>query len=209
MYIGLIILGVFIILTVAGVFRKFFHRWQIHEGTALAVMLLIAGGVLIAPVNIDNTVIFSIGGFAIPFIACIALLARAASFEVGRAIVGALVIGLVSAALLYYFPIDTQVAFLDSSIFIGLIAGGLAFLIGRSRRGALTSAILGVLIANALIALYNFALGLPFAPIILGTEAQFGAAMIAGAAAAIVAEVAGASLEYQNTTHAHEGYSYN
>lgn len=196
MYIGLIILGIFIILTVFGLLRNLLKRWEIHESMALLVSLLIVGGVIINPINIANVFIFSVGGFLIPFIVCIVLLARAGSAkEVLRTLLATLVIGVISAALIYYFPLDNNITIIDASVFIGIIAGGFAYLLGRSRRGAFISAALGVMLTNGFMFIMYYAQGY-FYSVIFGVGSLFSATVIAAFSATIIAEVTGESIEY-------------
>lgn len=196
MYIGLIIVGIFIVLTALGFLRNLLERWEINEKTGLLVALLMFGGLLINPINIDNAFIFSIGGFLIPFIVCIVLLARAQRHEIIRTLSATIIIGIVAAALTYYFPLDNNITVIDAGVFIGLIAGGIAFLIGRSRRGAFISASLGVMLTNVFMFLFYIVQGFAY-PVILGVGSQFSALIIAGIVATIIAEIAGETLEYK------------
>lgn len=196
MYIGIIILGVFIILTLLGLLKNLFKRWEIRESIAMAVMLLILGGVLLNPINISNAVIFSFGGFLIPFVVCMSLLFRAKSYEILRTLLAFIVIGVVSAFLTYYFPLDNNITIIDAGVFIGLIAGGIAFLIGRSRRGAFISAALGVMLSNIFYFLYNLITGF-VTPVILGVGGQFSAIIIAALTATLIVEIAGETMEYK------------
>jgi len=196
MYIGLIILGIFIILTIFGFMRNLLKRWEINEGVALAVCLLMFGGALLNPVNINNAFIFSIGGFLIPFIICIALLVRAKPYEIARTLIAMVAIGVLSSFLTYYFPLDNNITIIDSGVFIGLIAGGIAFLIGRSRRGAFISAALGVMLTNVFMFLYYLTIGFT-TPVVLGVAGQFSAIVIAAVAAVFTAEIAGETMEYK------------
>ena len=196
MYVGLIILGAFIILTIFGVFRLLLAKWEISEPLAVFVSLLMFGGALINPVNVGGAFVFSIGGFLIPFLVCIALLARAEGYEIARTLVTAILIGVVSAIIRFYFPLEHYMVAIDSGLFVGIIAGGIAFLISRSRRGAFVSAALGVMFTNAFLFLYYLMQGLEY-PIVVGVGAQFSAIVVAAVSAAITAEVAGEALEYR------------
>lgn len=197
MYVGLIVLGAFVILTIFGVFRRLLAKWEISEPLALLVSLLMIGGVLISPINIGGVFVFSIGGFLIPFLVCVALLVRAEGYEVARTLAATAVIGIVSAVLRYFFPLEHYMVTIDSGLFVGIIAGGIAFLIGRSRRGAFVSAALGVMLTNVFLFLYYLVQGLEY-PIVVGVGAQFSAIVVAAVSAAITAEVAGEIMEYRH-----------
>lgn len=195
MYIGMIILGIFLILIASGLMGRLLDSWEIRESSAFMVCLLILGGLFIAPINIADSVIVSIGGFIIPMIVFIWMLFRAKRYEIVRTIVAALVIGIVSGILAFNFPLDAEAALIETSLLIGIIAGGIAFLIGRTRRGAFISAGIGVLFTNIFIFLYMLIIGINI-PILLGTGNQFTAMIIAVITAVFVAEVAGEVLEY-------------
>ncbi|MDD4002762.1 MAG: hypothetical protein PHE12_00975 [Clostridia bacterium] len=191
----MIILGIFLILIASGLMGRLLDSWEIRESSAFMVCLLILGGLFIAPINIADSVIVSIGGFIIPMIVFIWMLFRAKRYEIVRTIVAALVIGIVSGILAFNFPLDAEAALIETSLLIGIIAGGIAFLIGRTRRGAFISAGIGVLFTNIFIFLYMLIIGINI-PILLGTGNQFTAMIIAVITAVFVAEVAGEVLEY-------------
>jgi hypothetical protein len=196
MYIGMIILGIFIILIATGLMGRLLDTWEIRESSAFLICLLILGGLFIAPLNIaDSAVIISIGGFLIPMMVFIWMLLRAKPYEITRTIVASLVIGIVSGILAFNFPLDAEAALIETSLLIGIIAGGIAFLIGRTRRGAFISAGIGVLLTNIFIFLYMLIIDVNI-PLLLGTGYQFTAMIIAVITAVFVAEVAGEVLEY-------------
>lgn len=195
MYIGMIILSIFIILTIIGLTERLLESWQIKESTAVLVSLLILGGLFIVPVNIADTVIFSIGGFVIPMAVFIWMLTRARGYETGRTLAAVAVIAIVSGIIAFNFPLDAEVTLIETSLLLGIIAGGIAFLIGRTRRGAFISAGMGVLLTNFFIFLYMLILGINI-PLILGTGNQFTAMIIAVITAVLIAEIAGEFLEY-------------
>lgn len=196
MYIGIIILGLFIIAIATGFLKGILARWKIDERVALLASLLILGGFLIPDITIGEIIIFNIGGFAIPFIICMVLLFRSASAaEILRTLIATIVIGSVAANVLYFLPIDGDVALLDHSLFLGILGGGIAFLIGRSRRGAFISAALGTMLVSLFEYNIYWTQGYDYV-LIFGSHSMFSATIIAAVIGAIVAEVAGETVEY-------------
>jgi hypothetical protein len=191
----MIILAVFMVLIAAGLMGRLLDAWHIRESSAFLICLLTLGGLLIPTINIDDALIMSIGGFIIPMLVFIWMLARAERHEVVRTLAATLVIGIVAGIIVFNFPLDSQTTLIETSLLLGLIAGGIAFLIGRTRRGAFISAGMGLLITNVLIFLYMLIMGISM-PVLLGTGNQFNALIIAVITAVFVAEIAGEVMEY-------------
>jgi membrane-associated HD superfamily phosphohydrolase len=195
MYIGMIILVIFMILIAAGLMGRLLDAWHIKESSAFLICLLTLGGLLIPPINIADTVILSVGGFIIPMLVFIWMLARAQRHEILRTLLATLIISIVSGIIVFNFPLDSQTTLIETSLLLGLVAGGIAFLIGRTRRGAFISAGMGVLLTNIFIFLYMLIMGVSM-PVLLGTGNQFNAVIISVITAVFVAEVAGEAMEY-------------
>lgn len=199
MYTGIIVISIFIILTAFGFLKTFFKKWRISEVAAILVGLAIIGGLLIPPFEIGEVLIISIGGFVIPFIVSLYLLVRSASAkEVLRTVFATLIIGSIGANLIYFFPFQGEIISFDYGILLGLVAAGIAFIIGRSRRGAFVAAALGTM----LISIFEFNIywtqGYPYV-IVLGSHSMFTSTIIASFIAAIVAEIAGETSELAHT----------
>ena len=72
----------------------------------------------------------------------------------------------------------------------GIIAGLMAYVLGRSRRGAFICGVLGVLFADIIVAIVNSARGIS-QTLVLGGAGVFDAAVISGLIGVILAELIG------------------
>lgn len=72
-----------------------------------------------------------------------------------------------------------------------LVAGLVAYLLGRSRRAAFTGGVLGVFLLDVGQWLWHQVAGMPAGRVVLGAGGVFGATVIAGVFAVLLAEVIG------------------
>ena len=103
----------------------------------------------------------SIGGALIPAGVCVYLLIRAGTWkERIRAVVGALLTGgIVFAVSAYLLPDEPETMVIDPMYLNGIIAGLIAYVLGRSRRGAFICGVMGVLFADVIVTIVNSAEG--------------------------------------------------
>ena len=106
-------------------------------------------------------------------------------------IVGALVTGgAVFAISAYLLPDEPEAMVIDPMYLNGIIAGLMAYVLGRSRRGAFICGVLGVLFADVIVAIVNSARGIS-QTLVLGGAGVFDAAVISGLIGVILAELIG------------------
>lgn len=198
--IGLIILGVLLLLMLFGVTQRIFDKMRLS--TLWAVILVIAVGVggIIPAIPIGAYFSFSIGGFLIPFLICLFLLfGMGWSWDLFRAMI-ATVVTAGSAFLLFWFmPGDTYGLRIATSVIVGLIAGGISYIIGRSRRGAFFSAVMGVWIAQIIVFAIDMNMGVTGVTLALGVGHFFNAIIIAGVTAVLLAMLVGELSERMST----------
>ena len=185
MSVGMVLLTAAAILVFFGVAQRVLDKMYLSDRAALLLIALMFFGTL-------GTVELSIGGALIPAGVCVYLLIRAGTWkERLRAIVGALLTGgIVFAVSAYLLPDEPETMVIDPMYLNGIIAGLIAYVLGRSRRGAFICGVMGVLFADVIVAIVNSAKGVS-QTLVLGGAGVFDAAVISGLIGVILAELIG------------------
>ena len=195
MSIGMVLLTAAAILVFFGAAQRVLDRMYLTDRAALLLIALMFFGTLIPEIRIGSVAV-SIGGAVIPAGICAYLLIRAGTWkERTRAIAGALL----TAAIVYtvsafVLPDEPEQLPVDPMYLNGVIAGLIAYVLGRSRRGAFICGVLGVLLADTAVAVINRFNGIE-QTLHLGGAGVFDAAMISGLLAVFLAELVGEILE--------------
>lgn len=196
-------LGLIVLLGVAaliffGAAHRVLDRLYLTDIQALVVVALVAAGSFVdIPLPAGRAeVTVNLGGALIPLALAIYVLARADSpLERRRALLGAAVTGTLlwaAGQVTDYEPGFGDM--LDPLWLVGLVGGGVAYLAGRSRRGAFVAATLGVLILDGIHLVQG--LGAPGpVRVAVGGAGAFDAVVVAGVLATGLAEVVGEGLE--------------
>ncbi len=199
---GVLLLVIVFGLVYFGLAHRVLDRLYLSDRAALVLIIaMIAGSFINIPIT-SGRVVTSVnaGGGLIPLGLAIYVLYRAGSSrEAGRALLGAVL----TAAVLFGISLVTRgreawnvtgLSLLDPLYYYPLIAGVVAYLIGRSRRAAFVAAILGVLLLDIVDLFYYLRRG------IRGTVAFGGAGIIdvtfmAAVVAVLLAEFIGEARE--------------
>lgn len=191
MSVGMVLLTAAAILVFFGVAQRVLDKMYLSDRAALLLIALMFFGTLIPNLKL-GAVEVSIGGALIPAGVCVYLLIRAGTWkERLRAIVGALVTGgAVFAISAYLLPDEPEAMVIDPMYLNGIIAGLIAYVLGRSRRGAFICGVMGVLTADCIVAIVNSARGVS-QTLVLGGAGVFDAAVISGLIGVILAELIG------------------
>ena len=145
MSVGMVLLTAAAILVFFGVAQRVLDKMYLSDRAALLLIALMFFGTLIPNLKL-GAVEVSIGGALIPAGVCVYLLIRAGTWkERIRAVVGALLTGgIVFAVSAYLLPDEPETMVIDPMYLNGIIAGLMAYVLGRSRRGAFICGVLGV-----------------------------------------------------------------
>ena len=195
MSIGMVLLTIAAILVFFGVAQRVLDRMYLSDRGALLLIALMFFGTLLPNLKFGNVEI-SIGGALIPVGICVYLLVKAGTNkERLRAILGAVLTGaLVYTVSAFLLPDEPEQLPIDPMYMNGIIAGLIAYALGRSRRGAFINGVIGVLLADIAVAAVNRINGIQ-QTLYLGGAGVFDAMMIAGLLAVILAELIGEVLE--------------
>ena len=194
MSIGMILLTATAILVFFGVTQRVLDKLHLTDRAALVLIALMFFGTLIPNIMIGNVSI-SIGGTVIPVGICIYLLIRADTVrERVRAVVGSFVTAGIIYALSTFMPDEPEAIVIDPMYLYGIVGGLVAYLLGRSRRGAFVSGVLGVLWADNAVSVVNRINGIQ-QQLTLGSAGVFDAMVISGLLGVVLAELIGEMIE--------------
>lgn len=194
MSIGMVLLTVVAVLVFFGVAQRVLDKLYLSDRAALILIALMFFGTLIPNVTIGNVSI-SIGGAVIPFGVCVYLLARAGTAkERVRAILGSLITAGIIYALSHFLPDEPERMLIDPMYLYGLAGGVVAYVLGRSRRGAFFCGVVGVMLADIAVAVVNWSQGVD-QPLVLGGAGVFDAMIISGILGVLLSELVGEVLE--------------
>ncbi|GHV00852.1 hypothetical protein FACS1894211_09240 [Clostridia bacterium] len=190
-YVSYALLGLLAILIVVGVLSTVLSAMRMPKWAAILFVLAVLGGSIAPAIWIGQSFAFSIGGWLVPFIFAVVLL-FAAGFnrEMANMWLASFITGAAVFTLRYFIPIQTMALQIVAAALIGLIAGALSYLIGRSRRGAFVSAVYGVTFGELAVFIVNLIMGR--APVLaLGVGGMLDAIVIASLAAVLLAHFMG------------------
>ncbi|HEY8444348.1 MAG TPA: DUF1614 domain-containing protein [Clostridia bacterium] len=155
--IGLILLGIALVLMLFGVTQRLFDKLRISTLWAVILVIAIGAGYFIPNIRVTSVFSFNIGGFIIPLIICFYLLfAMGWTSDMLRAWISTIITAGVVLLLYWVLPTNTYAMRIIAAVVVGLAAGALSYLIGRSRRGAFFSAVMGVYIGEIIRFLINY-----------------------------------------------------
>lgn len=153
-----IVLGL-IVLVMFGVGQRILDDLRMSDKTALIVLVSICVGLLIPPIWIGEYFCFSIGGFLIPFAISIYLLMSCGKRDIVRTIIGTILVAGIIYAFEWILPADPEEVVIDNMYIYGIVAGLVAYILGRSRRNAFISCLFGIMLAELIQWIINLCTG--------------------------------------------------
>ena len=194
MSVGMILLTATAILVFFGAAQRVLDKLRMTDRTALLLIALMFFGTLIPNIVIGSASI-SIGGAVIPAGICIYLLIRAGTAkERIRSSIGSVI----TAGIIYAFsalmPDEPETIVIDPLYLCGIVGGLVAYLLGRSRRGAFICGVFGVLLADIAVSVVNRLNGIQ-QQLVLGGAGVFDTVVISGLLGVILSELVGELIE--------------
>jgi uncharacterized membrane protein len=187
---GYALLGILAVLIMAGVLQRIFDKMRMSSWVALLLVIGVLG-LSFVQIWFSDRFALNLGGWIIPFGITVYLLIRTGF---NRQLLNAAISTTVTAGAVflmrYFIPMDTLGMEILAAIVIGLIAGAVSYLLGRSRRGAFISAVLGITAGELIAFGVNSARGLT-PTLLLGANGMFDSIIIATIAAVLLAELVG------------------
>lgn len=190
---GLIALVVVSILIYFGVAHRVLDKLRLSDKAALAVIAAIIVGSFI-DIPITGRVTINLGGIIAVGLAIYILLGAGTTYEKVRAIIAAIVTGLVLFLAGRYLGAQPEQIFIDPIYIYPITAGIVGYLAGRSRRGAFFAAVMGVLALDVGQYIYLVTNGVR-GTVAVGGAGAFDSLILAGILAVLLAETIGETLE--------------
>lgn len=149
MTIGSILLAASAVLVLLGVGQRVLDKMRLSDRAALILIAAMFVGGLIPDIRL-GLVRINIGGALIPLGVCVYLLVSAdEAAERVRGILGALITAGVVYLLSRVMPSEPENIILDPVYACGVAGGIVGYVLGRSRRGAFISGVMGVLLGRS------------------------------------------------------------
>ena len=194
MSIGMVLLTVTAILVFFGAAQRVLDKMYLSDRAALVLIALMFFGTLLPNLTLGRVQI-SLGGAVIPLGVCVYLLIRAGTAkERFRAIAGSFLTAGIIYALSALMPDEPEAIVIDPMYLYGLVGGLIAYMLGRSRRGAFICGVLGVMLADTAVAIVNWNRGIN-QPLILGGAGVFDASVISAILGVLLSELVGEIFE--------------
>ena len=194
MSVGMILLAIASVLVLFGVGQRVLDKMQLSDRAALILMAVIFFGGLIPDIRL-GMVSVNIGGALAPVGVCVYLLIKAdTGKEVVRALIGSVLTAGAVYALSFLMPDEPEKIVIDPNYVYGLVGGAVAYILGRSRRAAFICGVLGVLLADTLVAVINWQKGIN-QMLHLGSGGAMDVVVISGLIAVLLSELVGDVLE--------------
>ncbi|NLB89338.1 MAG: DUF1614 domain-containing protein [Syntrophomonadaceae bacterium] len=190
---GLIALVVVSILIYFGVAHRVLDRLRMTDKAALGVIAAIIIGSFI-DIPISSRVTINLGGIIAVGLAIYILVGAGTAYEKFRAIIAAVVTGLVLFLAGRYLGAQPEQIFIDPIYIYPITAGIVGYLAGRSRRGAFFAAVMGVLSLDLTQYIYLVSNNVR-GTVAIGGAGAFDSLILAGILAVLLAEVIGETLE--------------
>ena len=195
MTIGFILLLVTGVLILFGAGQRVLDRLRLTDRQAILFIVLIIAGGFVPDIAVTDRFAFNIGGALIPLALCVWLWIKAdTGLERVRCLVATLVSAVTIFALGRYLPANPDALPMDPDWAYGIAAGLIAYVFGRSRRGAFIAGTLGVMLANVGSWLYARSLGADQS-LVLGGAGGYDVIVIAGLLAVLISELVGELVE--------------
>ena len=159
MSVSLWIVSIVILLIIFGVGQRILDDLRLSDKAALIILFAICIGIVIPPIWIGEYFCFSIGGFLIPLALSIYLLFSCGKRDLLRALIGTVLVAAIIYLLEWILPADPETVVIDNMYIYGVVAGVIAYLLGRSRRNAFVSCLFGITLAQLVQWIINWTQG--------------------------------------------------
>ncbi len=191
---GTILLTAAAVLVYCGVLQRVLDRMYLTDRAALLLIGLMLAGTFL-PNIVLGPVMLNIGGALIPLGICAWLLIRADThLERWRTLLGTVLTAGSVYALTLLLPSEPEQLPVDPTLLCALAGGVIAWILGRSRRGAFVCGVAGVILADAVTAFVNWAQGIS-QPLVLGGGGLADAAVLSGMLSVLLCELIGEAAE--------------
>ena len=194
MTVGAMLLTIAAVLVFCGLLQRVLDRMHLTDRQALLLIGAMLVGTWLPNLRI-GAIAVNIGGALIPLGVCVYLFIKADSpLERWRTALGTVLTGAAVYGLSALLPGEAEALPFDPMWLYGVCGGIIAWVVGRSRRGAFVCGIAGVLLADIVNALVISMQGYQ-TQLVLGGGGIADAAVISGVIAVLMCELVGETIE--------------
>lgn len=191
---GMLLLMIAAVLVLCGLLQRVLDRMYLSDRAALLVIGAMLLGTFLPNLNL-GVVTVNIGGALIPLGVCTWLFIRAdESLERWRVLLGSMLTGAAVYGLTRLLPAEAEQLPVEPMLLYGAAGGLIAWLLGRSRRGAFICGVTGVILADVASAVINWLSGIRQV-LVLGGAGIADAVVISGILAVMLCELVGETME--------------
>lgn len=193
MPVGVILLLLIAVLIYFGLLQRVLDRMHMTDSMAIIFIGAMVVGSFLPNIPLGTHMSINIGGGVIPVILAIYLISTSdTNAEKIRSVVASIVTGVAIYTAGRLLPAEPGTMIIDPIIAFSVLSGVLAYIFGRSRRGAFIAGILGIIISDLI-----SALGIITRPIgtIIGGAGILDAVVISGVIAVGLCEIVGETRE--------------
>lgn len=186
---GVILLLVIAVLIYFGLLQRVLDRMRMTDSMAIIFIGAMVVGSFLPNIPLGSRMSINIGGGVVPLILAVYLIVTSDSnTEKVRAIIASIVTGVAIYTAGKLLPAEPGTMIIDPIIAFSVLAGVIAYLFGRSRRGAFIAGTLGIIISDII-----SALGITARPVgtTIGGAGILDAAVISGVIAVGLCEIVG------------------
>ena len=182
------------ILVYCGLLQRVLDRMHLRDRTALLLIGAMLAGTFLPPLTLGRVSV-NIGGGLIPLGVCAYLFIRAdEAHEKWRTLLGSLLTAAAVYGLTLVMPSEPEQLLVDPTLLCSLAGGVVAWVLGRSRRGAFICGVVGVLLADVATAAVNWSRGVA-QQLVLGGAGLADAAVLSGMLSVLLCETVGELVE--------------
>ncbi|MBS3900168.1 MAG: DUF1614 domain-containing protein [Dethiobacter sp.] len=195
---GILILIVVTALVYFGFLHRVLDRMRLKKVEALVILLSMLAAGFLPNIPLIYGLSINIGGAIIPMGVAIYLIVTAdEASEKRRALITTGAVAVLVYLTDKILPVEPGALGFDlDPLFVpALLAAVIAYVLGRSRRAAFIGGVFGVILTDIFAWLENLFIYQLHVPIVLGSTGIFGAAVIGGMGAVLLAELVGEILE--------------
>lgn len=194
MTVGMLLLTAVAVLVYCGVLQRVLDRMYLTDRAALLLVGLMLLGTFLPNIPLGMVEV-NIGGALIPLGVCAYLLLKAdTALERWRTLLGTVLTAAVIYGLTLLLPSEAEVMAVDPTLLCALVGGVIAWLLGRSRRGAFVCGVAGMILADATVAAVNWSRGIA-QTLVLGGGGLGDAVVLSGVLGVALCELIGETVE--------------
>jgi uncharacterized membrane protein len=178
-----------------GLAQRVLDRLRLSDRAALLFLVAMIVGGFLPDIPLVGGTSINLGGGVVPIILVIYLWSKAEKPEISRSVTALLITAVVVYATMKIMPLEpTYNFFLDPLYIIAIIAGVVAYITGRSRRGSFIAGTMAIVLSDIAAQVENAFAGVR-SSVTIGGAGVFDAVVIAGLIALGLAEFVGETVE--------------